>query len=981
MPKQMSGKTFSNLLDYYINCLTQEDMLSVTFDAGREGTQFICIPSHHEELFHANHSEVTIQHTDPVKRFFQTSLLQQRNRTLFYGYPIMSGPEGMISPLFFIEVRFKQDEQHTILQKTSSTIRVNHYLLSQSGFSAEELINIQQHCNQEEFQSTLRLLCDQLHIDTSTFSPTLDQHPLKRTIALTPINKALVYFGERIDITHNVIVELHQLKKKPLDDLASTSLLLLLTGEYHPTVRVDSSTPLLQVFLLNASQQQAVQHALHHPLTVITGPPGTGKSQVVLNIIANAIYHNKTVLFASKNNKAVDVVIEKFHALLPYKLPVRMGHREHRQRTKTELTSFATQPLLPTPSPKKTEHDLVRGIQTTMTIEQSIRALGTLNESMQKVQDAQDTLIEHLPQEIVRRGLHQPVPLIDAFIIQQDAHRYFNTAGVLQALTQRHRGKQQERCVRKYYDLIPQTLKSCVDNMVVNKNVPLTTVFRWIYSLKQLELLDDELHQIKKSLLAHPTYADLKHSLSATQKTLLDVSQPLFEYHWVHKLTQASKEDLQRITSFFSASEQLASWVGDQRVFRQLLSEQLRTLQQIQAFFPVWVVTNLSAKQSFPLKNNLFDLLIIDEASQCDIVSALPLFYRAKHVVIIGDPYQLKHISLLTEAQDRTLAVDHHLSDEQYEWFSYTKNSLYHLAERIIHAQNEQPLLLNEHYRCHPDIIGFSNEYYYHRQLTVATDDTRLLQHPSLTTHILWHHVRGKTIHATSPYNEIEAERVAEEALKILGTFPSKSTSVGIVTLFRAQSELISAKLEVFKDLYPTPVTIGTAHRFQGDEKDIIIFSPAVSEGVKQGTLHWIQTTSQLLNVAVTRAKSLFIVVGDKETCAQTAGPLQNLAQYVDARMRQNQTQHSPLHKRLYEEATKHHLPLIPQYYIHGKAPFHVDFALCVNGRQYAIDITDACDAQKKSVLREAGWRIRQFSTRDVEDHLPSIIEELKRLC
>ncbi len=77
---------------------------------------------------------------------------------------------------------------------------------------------------------------------------------------------------------------------------------------------------------------------------------------------------------------------------------------------------------------------------------------------------------------------------------------------------------------------------------------------------------------------------------------------------------------------------------------------------------------------------------------------------------------------------------------------------------------------------------------------------------------------------------------------------------MGIVTLFRAQTEMITEKLNTFQDVFETNITIGTAHRFQGDEKDIIVFSPAVSEGVKPGTLHWIQTTNQLLNVAVTQS-------------------------------------------------------------------------------------------------------------------------------
>ena len=122
-----------------------------------------------------------------------------------------------------------------------------------------------------------------------------------------------------------------------------------------------------------------------------------------------------------------------------------------------------------------------------------------------------------------------------------------------------------------------------------------------------------------------------------------------------------------------------------------------------------------------------------------------------------------------------------------------------------------------------------------------------------------------------------------EEILRILGSTQTVAASIGVVTLFRAQSEMISEKLNAFQSVYDTAITIGTAHRFQGDEKDIIVFSPGVSEEVKPGTLHWIEATSQLLNVAVTRARSYLIVIGDKDVCTRTVGPLKNLADHFGA--------------------------------------------------------------------------------------------------
>jgi hypothetical protein len=981
MPKQMSGKTFSNLLGYYIACLEQEDLLSVTFNVSSEGTQFFTPLLKIEELFHTDNKEVTAEQSEHVKRFFQTSLLQQKHKTLFYGYPILIGPEGTISPVFFTEVTYEQKENNLLLTAVSSEPKLNHHVLTQQGYSSEEIFSIKQEIETEEFTTALVSICEMYHIDPTDFPATLDRKPLKRTIAFTLVNKVMLYFGERTDITHNLIVELRQFKKKPLDDLASTALLLLLTGEYLNRTESKTNKPILEIFSLNPSQRDAVHQALTQPLTVITGPPGTGKSQVVLNIIANAVYQNKTVLFASKNNKAVDVVIEKINAILPYKLIVRMGHQAHRRNTKTELQSLVTQQFTPLSLPDKTLTDI---FDTTARIEHlhhQLTNMVELNESIEAAQETIETSREQLPKDVYAQGIQFQLDTIDSFMLQQDLKRWFQHQGILRHLTAGKTQRKQDECFHRYYDVLPPPLKKILQTTISTTKTPLESVLQWLIALKKIALAKDEINTIKHKLFSLPPYLSLKNQLAALHQKQISLSRPIFEQYWISKLAEKIPENRDCVSRYFSASEQLESYVGDQTVFKQLYSEQVRTLQMIQSFLPVWVVTNLSAKHSFPLKNNLFDILIIDEASQCDIVSALPLFYRAKHVVIIGDPHQLSHISLLSETQDRMLAATHGLPEDWFTDFSYTQHSLYALAEHIADGNHECPILLNEHYRCHADIISFSNDLYYGRKLTISTDEKRLLQHPSLRTRILWHHVKGKTMHTKSPYNEEEAEKVIEEILKILGMTPPLNASVGVVTLFRAQTERIGEKLQLFNEVYDTDIVIGTAHRFQGDEKDIIVFSPAVSEDVKPGTLHWIQTTNQLLNVAVTRARSLFIIVGDHEICSQSAGPLKHLAEYVDSKSQCTIEFDSPLKQVFSDELQKHGVPVIFHYRIMGSTPTQIDFALFVNGSRYALLIDDEKTRTNVKHLRNEGWKIRWFSEHDIVEKRPEVLEEITRLC
>src|SRR5207249_2935473 len=90
--------------------------------------------------------------------------------------------------------------------------------------------------------------------------------------------------------------------------------------------------PLLEVLPLNAEQRQSVVQGLSAPLTVVTGPPGTGKSQVVTSLLVNLAWQEGSVLFSSKNNHAVDVVEIRVNGLGPSPLLLRLGKEEHHAR-------------------------------------------------------------------------------------------------------------------------------------------------------------------------------------------------------------------------------------------------------------------------------------------------------------------------------------------------------------------------------------------------------------------------------------------------------------------------------------------------------------------------------------------------------------------------------------------------------------------------------------------------------------------------
>jgi len=317
--------------------------------------------------------------------------------------------------------------------------------------------------------------------------------------------------------------------------------------------------------------------------------------------------------------------------------------------------------------------------------------------------------------------------------------------------------------------------------------------------------------------------------------------------------------------------------VSNQQIRNQIY--QLTENQNFYKVFPIWATTNLSMGQ-IPLSPQLFDLVVIDESSQCDIPSALPLLYRAKRVVIIGDDKQLTHITTLPPEKDEDLANLRGIGKRYW----YTEKSLFGLARECVTSRPGVIDLL-QHYRSHKDIIQFSNQTFYRNTLDIRTDlaKRKIPNNILASSGIFWVNVTGKTQHppSGSAFNEEEIwviQNLLSGLDQSLKHIEWGYDSIGVVTPYREQKERLLKTNGSLND-----VMIGTAHTFQGNEREIMLFSTVLSSGISEGSLSWLRNTPNLLNVAVTRARTMLIVVGDFEYCRQldSEHPYQKFAEYV----------------------------------------------------------------------------------------------------
>ena len=434
-------------------------------------------------------------------------------------------------------------------------------------------------------------------------------------------------------------------------------------------------------------------------------------------------------------------------------------------------------------------------------------------------------------------------------------------------------------------------------------------------------------------------------------------------------------------------------------VFVEDLRKQKKKLfSSVVKAFPAICVSNLSVRHVAPLSVEAVDLVVIDEASQCDIASSLPMLVRGKRAVVIGDEKQLIHISNISKIDDQQLQAKHGLTEVDEQRFLYSSQSLFDLCRTTIGTSGAYTIL-KDHYRSRVEIIQFSNEAFYGNQLMVWTD-YRQLKETGDVEGICWHDVKGQVIRPSggSAYNLEECKVVVDVLKGLIRKALDKRASIGIVTPFREQENKIKDLVlkEVTVDtMEALDLKIDTAHGYQGDERDIIIFSPVVSTGIHEWTKGFLANTQNLFNVAITRPRAELHIVGDREACAKSSIEyLEKFVQYV-GRTRKVDVFKKGQYKELFDseweemfyyKLKERGIETIPQLAIHQ---YKLDLAILdhdppinveINGEWYHRDITgERCVGEIKRDIRlnMMGWIVKRFWVYELKYELERCIREV----
>lgn len=264
--------------------------------------------------------------------------------------------------------------------------------------------------------------------------------------------------------------------------------------------------------------------------------------------------------------------------------------------------------------------------------------------------------------------------------------------------------------------------------------------------------------------------------------------------------------------------------------------------EELKKLLPAWLTTPESMSATWPMDTQ-FDLVIFDEASQCLAEKGIPAAFRGKTIVVVGDAKQLQPNTHFLARWTDEEATDNAISGQE---------SLLDLACQFLPQQ-----LLRGHYRSlYPELIAFSNQYFYQNKLEFFPHAQALFQRsPS----IFWHKVAGLW---KNQCNECEAREIAENVFQFSEKFPGES--LGIITFNARQQELIEQWVESlsFEKKLAPPVQffIKNIENVQGDECDHLWFSVAYAPNEQGKMIYQFGSLSQSggenrLNVAITRAR------------------------------------------------------------------------------------------------------------------------------
>lgn len=687
------------------------------------------------------------------------------------------------------------------------------------------------------------------------------KHTKVERVTLT--NQCAIILTKRPSVTAGVLHELTQIAEKPSGVYRET-VLNVINEEYiqSKSVQIPQKTnehfnPITPL-ALSDSQASVIENIETSKLVSVYGPPGTGKSQTIVNLVAHLIANGKTVLVASRMDKAVDVVADRLNELgAPY-LALRAGRLNYQKQLSYQLQDLLSNKV-----------DLDEDVESNVLVDVS-----DMDDLLNSIRD-----LENKAEKIIKLEKEWTE-------VKQEAAEKKKMSGASEFIRSKL-SRETIEAVKAISEDMEKNLKksgffASVNNYTsVNKLKKLLGLGDFTPTQANILKLNDELELADIICKAKDIEAEIQdlgnvHVITEKIRTLKKKQNKLVKNILINKRRNALKGLMRDQTKRQRLYVHSKSLVERKKSLQNRLLE-AEDFKPLLEAFPCWCVTTYAVSGSLPMKPGLFDVAIIDEASQCDIASCFPILYRAKKAVIVGDDKQLPHLSFLESAKEQSFMSKYEVADRYQLMWRFRTNSMFDIANYY----SMKPVLLDEHFRSLPPIINFSNKEFYGNRIRVMKKDD-----PNEKVLEIVEVPDGKVdADATRNLPEIEAlvKRLHEIIVDNERENPDNPVSIGIISPFRAQVEQLKISVsKVISDymMEKHQIEIGTAHTFQGDERDIILISWAFANNSFPQSITFLQKPN-LFNVAITRAKKQMINFVSRDCSELPEGLFRSYVSYI----------------------------------------------------------------------------------------------------
>lgn len=716
--------------------------------------------------------------------------------------------------------------------------------------------------------------------------------------------------------------------------------------------KVDCLIPaLFESNRLTDNQKDAIKKALNaKDFLLVQGPPGTGKTTIIVEMIRNFVNCGQKVLVCSKNNLAVDNVLEKWI-------------KENKDRAENHICVRLTAsedsikvPLVAQYTPDKVTARIQSRIFESSSghhreiSEKVINDVELLKREREKLKDLYDICI-------IAYRLYQSVSKLSSeyeFVLKK--------AEIFKLLGLNLKSGSLLIRYNETQDLKTRILKNVLKPILriyTDKNAPSTDVTKGIYESYQhictqldgllgeeydigiifsLILMICQNHLPDKKEHLRGEFSRFTNAANIIQNLRLFPGNSLNEHKDFKvlldkissaKLTNASID--KTIADLSSLSDAMESYHYTQSLklnhirevlsewHKELLSTESRQLEQLLVCNSVKVVgaTCMSVRSDEDFKDATYDVVIVDEAGQITLHDIIVPITKAKKVILIGDHLQLPPMNekdfisyylKATEVNSGEIALPRLSKEELEDIFNVSLfEKLYNQGATQGDSDDEEndqspKVMINAQYRMHPSISKFISKHFYKGKYVDGvgiTPEQRFLSIAGRDKPIYFydtkdHPNKGETIHDPGCSNDLEAELCSDILVDIIdaiekGNYKMREKAslaikdeagnivgydIGVISGYSKQVDLIKDKTrtklierlelnEEEADARMNKFMVNSVDSFQGRDNEIILFSMTRSN--PKGKIGFLRDVRRL-NVAMTRAKSMLIMIGDSET-------------------------------------------------------------------------------------------------------------------